>query len=215
MVEIVREEQGDEIYSFLQRNFLPRAEALVYLNRCDPTPLKTKEEEYEECRVRTHNMIRKSLSLAVRHSGELVAVVLNRMETLTDKEFPQDDSSEESLIGSFFTELSEGVDLFSEFKTDNIFYLYILSVREDFGRLGLAKKLIQLTIELASTTNAGAIQVEATSEYSAKPMAQLGFRTFKEIDYAKFEYRGKRPLENIPELVHLHPTARLMARRIP
>ena len=220
VVDIAREEQVNEIRLFFKQHFRPRSPAIVHLVNCDPARSVQQENEEEEDARRTkwtRQVLRQSFTLTVRDPADpdqLVAVALSRLESLTEKKMDFPRSQQQSLNGSFFAALKQGVDVFSQAGTDAVFHLGVLCVREDFCRLGLAKKLIQLTIELASTTNAGAIDVEATNEYSVKPLAQLGFVPLKSIEYAKFEYQGIRPLENVPELID-HPAAHHMALYLP
>ena len=106
------------------------------------------------------------------------------------------------------------MDLFKFYETDRILHCCIISVSDEYGRRGLAAKLIQASTDLAAANGAGAVKAEAVSEFAARAIAKLGFSVVKSIDYASFEINGTKPLASVPELVHQHPTARLMAKRV-
>lgn len=74
---------------------------------------------------------------------------------------------------------------------------------------------MELSVQLAIQNGAGAIQVEAVSEYTARAASKLGFETLKSIDYATFEYDGIHPLAGKEKMLSEHPAARFMARPLP
>ena len=110
--------------------------------------------------------------------------------------------------------LKEGVDLHTEYQTDSILWLRILTVHPAFNRRGIGRKLMELSIEMAKDHGAGAIETNAFSEFTFKAASRLGFETLSELDFATFELNGVRPYENDPLFINEHPKARFMARRI-
>ncbi len=110
--------------------------------------------------------------------------------------------------------LEEGLDLFSTYQTERILCLYLLCVHPAYGRRGLGRKLIQLSIEMAKDRGTGVIQTTAFNEYTFKAASSLGFDTLADLDFATFELDGMRPYENELTLLTEHPKVRYMAHKI-
>ena len=116
---------------------------------------------------------------------------------------------------SILQALTSDHDLFTLYNTDKVFEIAVVAVSSDYGRKGLATKLMEFSIQIAIEIGAGVVKVEAISEHSAQIASKLDFTVLKSIDYATFEYDGIKPLAGNYEMLSEHPTARLMARRLP
>lgn len=121
----------------------------------------------------------------------------------------------DQLLFSILGSLGDGCDLFNLYGTDKVLHLFAVAVHPSQGRQGLASRLYSLSIDLALSAGAGAIAVEALSEYTIRATTKLGFQVHKVIDYAAFEYHGKSPLADCSNLLGDHPEARFMSRRLP
>lgn len=111
--------------------------------------------------------------------------------------------------------LKEGVDLHTEYQTDSILWLRILTVHPAYSRHGLGKRLIQEAMQMGRDRGAGAILLSAVSQYMFKAATDCGFQTHSTLDYSTFEFDGKKPFENDTVLLTEHTKARFMARSIP
>ena len=111
--------------------------------------------------------------------------------------------------------LGDGFNLYEMYETDKVLHLFAVAVHPSQARRGLASRLYRLSIELALTAGAGAIAVEAFSQYAIRATTKLGFEVHKVMSFDSFEYHGKRPLAECTELLAEHPEARFMARRLP
>ena len=121
----------------------------------------------------------------------------------------------DQLLFSILGSLGDGCDLFKLYGTDKVLHLFAVAVHPSQGQQGLASRLYNLSIELAVSAGAGAIAVEALSEYTIRATTKLGFQVHNVIDYASFEYHGKRPLADCTELLADHSEARFMSRKLP
>lgn len=111
--------------------------------------------------------------------------------------------------------LSKDVDIFTKYQTDRIVRLLILSVHPQYGRQGIATKLIRLSQDLAQSHGAGALEIEALNKFAARAASACGLETISTVDYASLEMDGKKPLASYPALLAEHPDGQLMACRIP
>lgn len=152
-----------------------------------------------------------SLTVREQNTGRLVAVIYNRIETPTTELHNYPRRFQFSILNA----LTKDHNLFTLFKTDKVFEIAIVAVSSDYGKKGLATTLMELSIQIAIQNGAGAAQVEALSEYTARAASKLGFTVLKSIDYATFEYEGVTPLAGNEEMLSEHPAARFMARRLP
>lgn len=211
-ISIGRPEEDDEVLDFMKENFYmkpPNRPILEY----DETP-----EAAKGYYSRALNNFRKYLSdgtsLMVRNksTGKLVAAALNKLEDIGTPVISNDYNR---LYVAILVSLHEGYDIYSMNNVDRVLRFSITSVSKPYQRFGLATKLFELSIDLAKVHGAGAIKVEAMSEYATRALIKLGFTVVKSIDYATYEYNGTRPLLALADQLDGHCTARLMTLRLP
>ena len=150
-----------------------------------------------------------------QNTGRLVAIIYNKMLDPSVKHPWKYSNFPKRLLTALLQALSDPNNLFHLYKTDKVLDTRFVAVLPDFGRKGLATKLMELSIQLAIQKETGAIQVEAVSEYIARAADKLGYTTLTSVDYASFEYDGIKPLAGNVEMLVDHPTARFMALRLP
>jgi len=103
--------------------------------------------------------------------------------------------------------------VFEIINTDKILELALLGVKS-YQRLGLAKELYKLTIQIAQISAVKGIITQATSEFTFKIALSFGFETINEIVYENFELSdGSRPYALSLHELGEHRSVRLMARR--
>jgi len=212
IIDIAKPDVAEEIGEFFMLNFTP-VSPNSELQEYDASPPEIdvqKQQFWLNLRRETLSQLH-SMTVREQSTGRLVAVIYNRMETPTTEhpEFPK------RLVTAILQTLTKDHNLFTLYETDKVLDIIIVTVSSDFGRKGLATKLMELSIQLAIQSGAGAIQVEAVSEYTARAASKLGFEILKSIDYATFEYDGIKPLAGKEKMLSEHPAARLMARRLP
>ncbi|XP_040565893.1 uncharacterized protein [Lepeophtheirus salmonis] len=81
--------------------------------------------------------------------------------------------------------LYKGVDIFGDL--DRLIHHYLLSVAGNYGRRGIGKKLIELSLQEASDKGIKECFAETTGKYSGKIFEQLGFMKIRMIKYKDFE----------------------------
>jgi len=220
VIDIARPEECNEIMSFLDGNFFSKSPEVHLIGDDKPKPGSEEEKKKEEFyyNVVLEECLSASNSLTVRNpdkNGEMVAVSVNRVhyEGVKRRDFPPEDVS---LFKEMWSVLNEPADgLFSLYKTTKVFHWYMTAVSPPYQRRGIATKLAQLCIQLGVEAGAGAIKVEAESEYTSRLADKLGFSTLKSVDYATFQYKGTKPLADNRYLLSEHSIARLMARSLP
>lgn len=211
--QIAKLEETDEISDFMFQNFFLTSPNRQ-LCRCDDpaaaAQIKPFVSEYlRECIVQ-------NISLTVRDSlGHLAGVRINKLENKGDYDDKKDNPEfNETLIRAILFSLNEGVDIYSKYSTERVIIFVMMSVGSKYGRLGLAKKMVEISLEFGKTAGAGAAKAEAVSTYAAKALAKAGFETLKTIDYATFEFKDDTPLARETAMLDEHSKGLLMARSL-
>lgn len=211
-IDFTSVEDFDEVSGFILEHFVTKP-PIRQLNQYDEASGKSPSspwllEYVREC------VIQPKTSLVARDpQGRLAAVRINKVEDRPVSGPDIHEYSEWNLITAYLAELYRDVDLFSLFDTDKIFNLAIISVSSEYTKQGLATELYKLSLQVAKDLGVEVVKTEAGSEYVAKAVKNLGFSTFKALDFASVEYNGTRPLANAPGMGD-HKIARLMARRL-
>ena len=181
-------------------------------------------DEAEENRTApwSESFIRKSLaaqppvSLVVREksTGHLVAYKMNELdERNTFTPMPPSDSKAPGWLARALAahlERDTVETFFDQFKTDRLLSVFFGLVRPDYRRLGINKRLDQLSYDLARSMRVGAVWHVAFSDYAGRHLAN---QLIKSIDYATFELAdGSRPLAGVD--MSGHKSARLIVRPV-
>lgn len=216
VIDIAKPDMAEEILEFNKHNLNPVSPNSDIRKYDAPSPEEEKKR-YPFWVEIIRETLASSCSIVAReqNTGRLVAVIYNKMLDPSFKDPWKHPNFPKRLLTEIFQALSDPHDLFQLYKTDKVLDTRFVAVTPDFGRKGLATKLMELSIQLAIQKEAGAIQVEAVSEYIARAAAKLGYTTLTSVDYATFEYDGIKPLAGNVEMLADHPTARFMARRLP
>lgn len=211
IVDIAKPDMAEELVGYFKQNFScvsPNSD----IREFDAPPPEDEILHHQFWIDLMHETLSSSHSLTAREesSGRLVAVIDNIIETPTTKhpEYPK------RLLTAILHDLTKDHDLFTIYRTEKVLEINIVAVSSDFGKKGLATKLIELSIQLAIQSGAGAVQMEAVSEYTARSATKLGFTTLKTIDYSTYEYEGVKPFEKNDKMLSEHGTARFMALRL-
>jgi len=152
-------------------------------------------------------------SLASRDAsnGQLAAVLINTV--IERPSVAQPPPKRENLMHATIEQLNVNIDLFSPLETEKMFYIVFAAASIDYARLGLAKKLCKLSMDLAISGGLKAIRIEAASNFIFQIATQLEFTLFNSFNFASLELNDEKPLSNVD--MGVHDTARLFARRLP
>ncbi|CAD6208931.1 GSCOCG00010745001-RA-CDS [Cotesia congregata] len=104
---------------------------------------------------------------------------VRRLEELDDEKF--------KIIFGLLYKVSEKVDLFEKYNTEELFECRILSVDEEFRGRGLANVLMADTVDVAKRAGFKVIKADATGIYSQKVFEKHGFKTEAEIFYTDID----------------------------
>lgn len=77
-------------------------------------------------------------------------------------------------------------------------HLQVMGCSPQYEGRGLAKAMVQDTLELAARRGIPRAFAEATHAGSARVFERLGFSTLAELPYATFEYEGRRVFADTP-----------------
>lgn len=212
-IRLAQPEETEEISEFMFEHFFLTSPNRQLCRCDDPVSaghIKPFVREYiREC-------ITQGLSLSVRDScGHLAAVRINKLENKGDDDAKKDDPEfAETLIRAVLTSLNEGVDVYSKYGTQKILILVMMTVEPKHGRLGLAKEMVEVSLELGKAAGAGAAKVEAVNTYAAKALAKAGFEYLRTLDFATFSFKDDTPLARESTMLAEHPKGFLMARTL-
>lgn len=212
-IRIAQPEETEEISNFLFENFFmtsPNRQLCYCDDPVSASNIKTFVREYiGEC-------ILYGLSLSVRDSsGHLAGVRINKLENKGERDSKKDDPEfAETLIRTILYSLNDGVDVYSMYNTEKVLILVMMSVAPKYGRSGLAKKMVDVSLDLGKVAGAGAAKVEAVNTYAARALAKAGFETLKTLDFATFVFKGDTPLARETSMLSEHPKGFLMARAL-
>jgi len=222
VADIGRPHEVQEVFDFLQRYFLPSTP----IRQVTPCSDDAEDEHAPAKQLWILELVKESLSMPftimVRDpaaENRLAAVLINTMQERSQSQSADEpvdsDRSPGWLARSFLSSLSQGIDIFSLYNTDRVLGIFIVSVGNEYGRLGLATKMFQLSIEMAEAAGAGALESGAVSEFAAKALAKCGFKTIKTVSYESFEMKdGVRPMASMLEELGEHQVGRLMVRSV-
>ena len=202
----------DEICEFLLIHFFPEVPIAKVVN------MDVDKEVRPWVRKFVGAIVSDSNSIIVRdaqHNNRLAAVRLNIVEQkgVDNEKFHLThycncvDHPLMWMNGAFLDQLAQGVDCYEMFWVDKIFYLVLVSVSNEYGRRGLAAKLVELSIDMAKQKGLHVSTASAVNEFAAKALGAAGFKSIKQLAYSDFEFNGSRPLVNSG----VHQIGRLMA----
>jgi len=201
-IDIAQPDMAEEIMEFnkLHLNHVSPNSDILKNETLSPEEEKKRNQYWIEI---IRGTLASSCSMVAREhdTGKLVAVIYNKMQHSSTKHPWEHPDFPKNLLTAILRALSDHKDLFDLYKTDKVLDTRVVAVSPEFGRKGLATKLMELSIQLAVQKEAGAIQVQAVSEHIARAAAKLGYTTLTSVDYASFEYDGIKPLSGKVEML--------------
>jgi len=91
----------------------------------------------------------------------------------------------------------KGRQIFYEKNIETAFDLKMLAVDPDTRGLGLAREMIQRSVDLARCLGYKMCKTEATGDYSRKAFIKAGFEVVAECDYKDFTVEGEKVFRDI------------------
>lgn len=213
--ETAEPDEADEIYQFLENNLLFTAPTRQLCQMDDPEQGSIMKRLVKK---KTEASIDEGVSFTIRDSSsnQLAAVAINYIVNIECDAiqgwFSEDDPY--AVLCDLLIALYGDVDVFQTYGTDSVFMIAMIAVSPEHARLGLGRKLIELSVDIARKSGAKVVAAEALSEYAAKAFTKCGFQTLRTIQYASIDCKNGRIYEGIDCLQSEHPNGRLMARSI-
>ncbi|XP_060647711.1 uncharacterized protein LOC132785575 [Drosophila nasuta] len=195
-------------------------------NACEinlPQNAQARQELRELCRITAQD----GVSLLARHveSGRIVAVSFNKIQFAPppgeDNFFvkflkEQVHSPQALRLMDYMITMDSKIDVCAVYNMDCVNELMFLATLPEFGRLGLGRSLVDVTIQFTQELSQGkglediaeelrelrpaAVTALWTSVFTQKIGKDVGFTVLNTVPYSEFEYNGKRFDERIDPL---------------
>ncbi|XP_024937375.1 dopamine N-acetyltransferase isoform X2 [Cephus cinctus] len=194
-IQMITKEDIPRVLKFLRRFFF-RDEPLNHSIQLIPEGEDSTCVELEEyCMISVED----NLSyMAVTTNGSIIGVQLNgKMEPLKDDE-PEYISSCKNSKFKKILRLLRYIDLnvnrAGRFSGQNVIEIRILSVDSTWRGRGVAKALMEKTIEIAKERNFQILRCDCTSFFSGKLCEKFGFEICYEVKYADYVDENGTPI---------------------
>lgn len=195
-IQIITKDDKLRILKFLRRFFF-RDEPLNYAIQLIPESEDSTCLELEEyCSM---SSLENNLSLmAVSTSGAIVGVILNgKMDPPSDQEpeyITMCENPKFKKILRLLYRVDKDVNRDGKFQGQNILEVRIISVDTNWRGKGIAKTLVEKTIELAKEKDFNIVRVDCSSFFSGKLCARLNFERIYELKYADYVDEDGNPI---------------------
>ncbi|XP_046824196.1 arylalkylamine N-acetyltransferase 1-like isoform X1 [Vespa crabro] len=194
-IEIITRDDKHRVLKFLRRFFF-RDEPLNQNIALIPEGENSTCLELEDyC---SKSSLENNLSLmAVSSTGAIIGVLLNGKLEPCEEDEPDYIENCENLkfrkILRFLHYIDKRVNV-GKFQDQNILEIRIISVDTNWRGKGIAKALIEKTIEIAKEHNFQAIRVDCTSMFSGKLCERFGFETIDQVKYSDYVDENGKPI---------------------
>lgn len=189
IVTPVPEECFDEIIQHLRKNFFADEPLNKAVKLCD------QGEKHDDLEQHSLQTLKDNLSVMAvdKNTKKIVGVALNGIQRPEDAKWEKEKimratDQKYKNIFSFLYGINQDLDLFQKYRVNSIFECRILSVDQKYRGQGLAKKLLEKSLEVAQKAGYKLFKQDATSFYTQKIAENMGFTTVFELRYKA--YRG-------------------------
>jgi len=150
------------------------------------------------------NVVSERRSIIVRDvstsPNQLVAVRLNSLEIKGESHDGLPVNAIEHprmvIVADILHRLCENFDLYELYGVDRVFHLVMVAVSEQYGRRGIAGRLLDLSVRVARRDGVRVVIMKAASVFAAKLAARASFQMLHEILYNEFDYNATKPFAN-------------------
>ncbi|XP_012348903.1 dopamine N-acetyltransferase isoform X2 [Apis florea] len=195
-IQIITKDDKLRILKFLRRFFF-RDEPLNHSIELIPESEDSTCLELEEyCSM---SSLENNLSLmAVSTNGAIVGVILNgKMDPPSDEEPEYITTCENAKFKKILRLLNyvdRNVNRDGKFRGLNILEIRIMSVDSNWRGKGVAKALVEKTLEIGKEKGLQICRVDCSSYFSGKLCARLGFEQIYELNYADYVDEDGNPI---------------------
>ncbi|XP_076033701.1 arylalkylamine N-acetyltransferase-like 2 [Oratosquilla oratoria] len=190
--EVTKLEDCDELADFLGRSFFTREPTTVGLHL-------TSEDHRNWVNVAIKTWATCGASYLCRDKANGNKIVGCRLSKFVSRDdgltFGGHDTQGNEKLDIFFhilCELEACQNFFETENVDKIMEFVAVGVDENYGGKGIATKLIQLSMQKGKELGAQLVTVQATNFISQKIFINLGFEVKYVLDYATYEFKGKK-----------------------
>ncbi|XP_011875954.1 PREDICTED: dopamine N-acetyltransferase-like isoform X2 [Vollenhovia emeryi] len=195
-IEIINKDDKLKVLKFLRRFFF-RDEPLNHCIQLIPEGEDSTCVELEDyC---SYSSLGNNLSLkAVSASGAIVGLELNgKMEPPSNEEPEYIRSCKNAKFKKILRllhHIDKGVNMGGQFRNCNVMEIKILSVDTSWRGKGIAKTLMEKSIEIAKEQGFHYARADCTSFFSGKVCARLGFEAIYNLNYNDYVDEDGKPI---------------------
>ena len=136
-----------------------------------------------------------SIALISNETNEMVGIqvlCISKKGKINPDDYKESDAGKKLM--SFIAYKDSIMDVFEYYDADEVFSLFELTVRRDYRRRGIGRKLLQATIILISSMNIGpcVLKGNCSSNFSKSIYEKLSFDTLGEIKFADYTVDGEQ-----------------------
>ncbi|KAE8748356.1 hypothetical protein FOCC_FOCC004992 [Frankliniella occidentalis] len=189
----IPEDRFDDVIAHLRWSFF----ADEPLNRS--VALCERGQPHRELEEHARATLRDSLSEMVLDTttNQVVGVALNGvllpgdLDEAQSKLSDMDDAKFRRIFGLLYS-VNKRLDLFDAYHVDRIFECRILSVDNRYRGRGLARQLLERSIETAKAAGFQLVKEDATGLFSQRAADSMGFQTVHELPYEEYKDEAGR-----------------------
>nr|XP_039253085.1 uncharacterized protein LOC120330270 [Styela clava] len=144
-----------------------------------------------------------SIGVYDKATGELVGIRINFLGENQDKLQPLPYNMKEAPLNvQQFDQILIylfGTDMAKSLGTSNYMELFLVAVRQDYGKKGITTELYKRSEKIARSRGIDILPVACTSAYTLKTTTKLGWKAQKQVNYADYvdPLTNKNILENM------------------
>jgi len=198
---IVRPHQLPQVHGLMYKSFHRDEPMTNHLHLCQGSFSIPDSDAMAESLVIDHNL---SLMAVDKSNNSTKAVMLNGAFDRAEIDVSREEVIESCIdkkfvpIASILHEVQiKGRQIFYEKNIETAFDLKMLAVDPDTRGLGLAREMIQRSVDLARCLGYKMCKTEATGDYSRKAFIKAGFEVVAECDYKDFTVEGEKVFRDI------------------
>ncbi|XP_027219879.1 uncharacterized protein [Penaeus vannamei] len=143
-------------------------------------------------------------------TGTLAGVRLSYIKTKADQSTLQPKTEFEKKVLGIVDEVGAKVDLFEDPGVEKVLYMFMLSVRREYGGRGIGRRLVEVTMERGKALGCQLAFTTITNVLSGKIFLGLGYETRFTLDMASPE--GDRGMDLAA--MDGNKTVRIMTKRL-
>lgn len=178
---LLKPENQDEVAKLIEEDYFPREPLCRGFHVTASASSGMTSRKLREC-------LASGVSFGARDvsTGALAGVRLSytkaKAEAGSEKPLGERKTEYEIKVCGLCDEIRSKVNIFEESDAEAILYMFVLCVRENYGCCGIAKKLVQMSIERGKALGCQLVLATVSNMFSSRIFSSLGFKTRYSVD---------------------------------